>query len=795
MTLPARSRRTVLPLVFIASFASLAYELSLIRVFSITLSYHFAFMVVSIAMLGIGASGTLLFVMPRLKDARKVPLYVLLLAFAVPASYLAAGRIPFDPARMSWDWLQLVYIGLFAVILSVPFLFFGLAVSTSYSVLTDSAGPIYAADLLGACAGSLALLVLLSAGGPERALFLLSMLASAAALFCGKRVVRYASVLVLGLDLLILLTQPAFIRPRMSPYKPLASALAYPDARTLETRYSPYARVDVFTSPAVRFAPGLSFTYLAPLPEQTGVAVDCGSISAISQAGDPSAMDFVDHLPSALPYVLTLPRNALVLGPRGGLSLRLAIRSGARDIVTIESNPLLQKVVGKLDRVAIPTGVELRSLTGLGRSRIAAMKDSFDIIDLSFSGSSTGGSLGLSEDYSTTVEAFRAYLKRLSGSGIVSLDLFLRPPARSELRILATLLQAAEELGVADAGSRIAAIRSWDTVTVLYRNRPLTGKDIAAIKRFCALNRFDTVYYPGMSPEEGNRYVRMRDNGYSEAFRSIIRKETRSTFIKNYLFDIRPVRDEAPFGHYYLKRENVRNIYRTMGRKWQYLFEEGYLLPFLLLQTLVVSIAILLLPLIGRRRSPGTMGARRLLVTLPYFGALGLGYLFLEVSFMQIMMLPLEFPAYAAATVLASVLAGSGIGGYLSRNWQPRSRRYSLLWLAGDVLLYSLALPPLSVVLAAIPLAVRIAACFVLFLPVGLLMGIPLPLGLSLLGKRDADLIPWAWAMNGCSSVVAPLLAMLIALSTGFAVVLLCGAGLYAAGFFLLRDMAGEPAG
>jgi hypothetical protein len=585
-------------------------------------------------------------------------------------------------------------------------------------------------------------------------------------------------------------TQPAYIRPIMSPYKPLPSALSYPGAVTMDTRHSPYARIDLFDSPAVRFAPGLSLTYLDPLPSQTGVAVDGSDIYAIMNAGDPSRMDFVDHLPSALPYVLARPRDVLVLEPKGGLSLYLAIRSGARHIVSVESNPLLQEVVEQRGRITAPPGVELHRMTGLGRSRIAGLDRHFDVISISLLGSLTPGALGLSEDYSATVEAFRTYVERLMPGGLLSLDLYLLPPARSELRLMATVLQAAEDTGIIDAASNVAVVRSWDTVTVLFKKGALSPSDISAIRQFCAKNRFDTVYYPGMGRGEGNRYVRMQNDGYAEAFRDIIDKRTRNTFIRDYLFDIRPVHDAAPFVHYYLKLENIRDIYRTMGGKWQYFFEEGYLLPLLLLQVLVVSTVVMLLPLIKRKRPGPGLPARRLPGILLYFGALGLGYLFIEVSFMQMMIFPLEYPGYAAGTVVASILAGSGLGGHLIHKRGPRHRPSALLWLAGAIILYALALPFLSTALARLPLAARIIACFLLLFPAGILMGMPLPTGLSLLGRRYPDLIPWAWAVNGCCSVISPILAMLIALSAGFTVVLLCGAVLYVSGSVLIRDIS-----
>src|SRR3990172_11042107 len=167
---------SILPIIFIVSLASLAYEITLTRIFSISLSYHFAFMVISIAMLGIAAGGSLLSVYPRLKDPRHIQAYILLFCTGVPASYLLMNFIPFDPARLSWDRSQILYLSLYYLILSFPFFSFGMIISTALSTMTGSTGQIYGADLTGAGAGSLLTLWLLSAGGPEQVVFIMSVL-------------------------------------------------------------------------------------------------------------------------------------------------------------------------------------------------------------------------------------------------------------------------------------------------------------------------------------------------------------------------------------------------------------------------------------------------------------------------------------------------------------------------------------------------------------------------------------------------------------------------------------------
>jgi hypothetical protein len=221
--------RRLFPLIFISSLTSLAYELALIRIFSFTLWYHFAFMVISIAMLGIGASGTLLSVVPALKDLRRIPAYGLALAIGIPVSYLLANLVPFDPARLSWDRLQLLYIGIYYLVLGVPFLAFGLIVSTAFSAIKEYPGLVYASDLLGAGAGSLLVFWLLFLGGPEQAVFIISSLATAGLLLYFRGWMRLVAGLVIALNVLMLMLHPSISHPRISPTNPSRSRFASPE--------------------------------------------------------------------------------------------------------------------------------------------------------------------------------------------------------------------------------------------------------------------------------------------------------------------------------------------------------------------------------------------------------------------------------------------------------------------------------------------------------------------------------------------------------------------------------------
>ena len=785
----------------LCSFSSLAYEILLTRIFSISLWYHFAFMIVSVAMLGIGASGTCLFLFPGLKNPSHLGRYAWMLGISISTTYLLANRIPFDPVALSWDKGQLFYIGLYYLVLSVPFFLTGSMIATAFASFSAKSGMIYGGDLLGAGLGGLGVLWLLAHLGPGEAVFVLSIVALSASCLVEGRGSRVMASLLIALHVALLILHPEFASPRMSPYKGLQAALRYPGAKHLKTVNGPFSRIDLFKSPAARFAPGLSLTYLEPLPEQIGIAVDGGEIHAVTSSADRRSLRFLRYLPSALPYAINPRENVLILDPKGGLQALLAKEYGSGRIYKVESTPNLIETI-KRELGNFSGGIyDQKTWSKLGRSWLSSQREGFDLIDLSLMGTSPAGIFGIAEDYRFTVEAFAEYLNHLKPGGILGLNLFILYPTRTEWRLLNTVVAAMEEAGVKKVDERLAAIRSWDTLSLLVKKSPFTREEIETIRAFTKDRKFDLVHYPGIKPEETNIHIKQPTNEYVETFQSLLDPSTRDDLIKGYLFDIRPVRDENPFFNYYLKLKNIRGIYQRMGEKWQFFVEEGYLLPAILLQVLVLSLILILLPVMLRRRlfldtSPGIrspVGYRLRIVS--FFAFLGMGYLFVEIALIQKMILPLEHPSYAFSIVLASMLICSGTGSLLSNRIRTlRTPRIALL-ISVLIFVYGLLLPAFSERLLSLSLVQRTGAVFFLIVPLGTLMGIPFPTALRSIGEGYGSLIPWAWAINGCSSVLAPLLAVMVAMALGFKVVLWIGGAAYLAAFFVIPQLRSSATG
>src|SRR3989304_147792 len=141
-------------------------------VLSSVIGFSSFFFAVILPVMGIGASGTVLSIYPKLKDPSKIPLYGLLSGAWIGLSYILANMVPFDPARLSWDRIQIIYICIYYIIISIPFFFFGLSIASAFSLISERIGLLYGSDLLGAGAGSLVILLLMSKVSPERAVFL-----------------------------------------------------------------------------------------------------------------------------------------------------------------------------------------------------------------------------------------------------------------------------------------------------------------------------------------------------------------------------------------------------------------------------------------------------------------------------------------------------------------------------------------------------------------------------------------------------------------------------------------------
>ncbi|MEK6589239.1 MAG: hypothetical protein AABZ11_01025, partial [Nitrospinota bacterium] len=567
------------------------------------------------------------------------------------------------------------------------------------------------------------------------------------------------------------------------------------DAKALKTRWDSFSRIDVIMSGAVRFAPGLSLQFQDELPEQIGLAIDGGSLNAITKFnGNKDEIRFTDYLPSAIPYYLTNPDEVLIIDPRGGLDVLSAIYHGSQNIHLVEFYPLIIDTVRR-DYGDFSGGLYSRKGVNIriddSRTFIRRTKNRYDIINISpvdIMEASSTGIYGLTEDYRFTVDAFRDYIEHLNKDGFLAITLYLLPPPRHELRIISTVVKALEEIGSVSPPRHLAVIRTWGTITIIIKRSELNNGDIDGIKNFCKTRHFDIDYYYGITEEETNIYNRFKEPMYFNPISKIVNPLERDRFFKDYIFDITPVTDNRPFFHHFFRWNTLRETYNVFGRKWQPFLEGGYLIPAVFIQALIVAIIFIILPLIFSQgiglRDFNVKDVRFLL----YFLFIGTGFMFAEISMIQRFILFLGHPAYSISTVLFTILISSGIGSYTSGKFSQEkgfSINFALPILCSMIILYALFLPYLFNTVSWEGIIIRQIISFILLFPLGFFMGIPFPAGIKLLEKYNIKIIPWAWCVNGCSSVVSSVLVILTALSFGFKITLILSAAAYAAGLIV----------
>ena len=727
------------------------------------------------------------------------------------ASYLALNRIPFDWVKLAWEPRQIAYLVLAYGILAIPFFFVGLTIATALIRRVRQVGLVYFGDLLGAASGALLPLSLYPIMGATGAVMMAGLLGLVSGLFLwmaeGLPKIKWRISLPAGMTLLLLIgyvTFPSFYEIRLSPYKGLMTALRYPDAQLLSTRWNILSRVDIVSSPAVRFAPGLALTYPGDLPPQIGVTVDGDQLHAIT-AYDGSwdqRHGFLRYLPMAAPYFLSPPGNVLIIEPGGGLDVLMALYFNAKTVSVVERNPALLEVVQHpaptfLNRIYEDPriSVHLAEARSYLLSGDPSTSDGFDLIVLSSLHTLGAGGLGLygfAEDYSQTLEAMAQYYDHLKENGWLVMTRYLQPIPLQELRLAATLIETLEGLGISEPGRRIVLLRSWGTLTLLVKRGIISHQDIQQLKGFSQANRFDLDYYPGVEPSEVNRFNRFPEPIYFRFMTELLTPDRRSGLYRTYPFDIRPVSDDRPFFGYVLKLSTFKEAYHLVREKWLFFIEGGYLLPVMLLQALLLAAIFILIPTgLWRGRTENTTVPIQWSRILTYFMLIAVAFMGVEIAMIQRLILFLAHPVYAVSAVLGGLLFFAGVGSLLTNRWAIHSfpgQRTVLLVLSLVIIGEGVGLPRLLPHLMGLPIGSRFLLAVVFLAPPGILMGMPFPLGMGYLERSgQSAVIPWAWAVNGSTSVVAVILAAMVAMEIGFTAVFVGAASAYALAAWVLR--------
>jgi hypothetical protein len=786
------SRLTIVGIAAVSA-ALLMTELALTRIFSVTMYYHFAFLAISIALFGLSASGVLVFVLRQplarhdIRELLATGAVLHGLATLVALACLVRIRVGLNYSPTNLLLMLTIY-----VLAALPFLTGGAVIALAFARLTSRINVLYGADLLGAAAGCVALIPLLNLLGAPGVGLIAAGLSLAAAVGFAPQAWRRGVGIAAGVVLAVPFSaQLAGLRPFE-----IVDTKGHVGDRVLFSKWNSFSRVAVYDRPHGDWS--LSPTFSGPRGESLFMDIDSAASTPILKGSDIlEDARFLRYELTALGYHLVerpAGFTALVIGPGGGRDLLSALVFGATRVDGVEINPIIARDVMQNRFLEYSGNLYTDRRVAIhiddGRSFVRRSPTRYDVIQASLVdtwAATAAGAYTLTENSLYTSEAFGEYLDHLTERGVLTITRWVF----DGLRLVSLAQDACESRGL-DPARHIAIVRYDRVATFLLKKTPFTPADVARLQQLASDLGFSVVYAPGIPPDEQtDDPIEMLRTGTSAAdYARLILTTNRETFVDAYPLDIRATTDDRPFFFHTTRLANQFDV--AFGRSM--LFGNGLSA---LLTLFGISAGLVALFILGPLLRIGTRPGRGWAGWLAYFGALGAGFMLLEVALLQRFVLLLGHPVYSLTVTLFSLLLGTGIGSLLGRRVRPeRVHRVTVGALVGIVIV-GLASPAtltrLIDVAIAWPLAARIAAAVALLFPLGVLLGMPLPGGMRLLAARRQEIVAWGWGMNGAFSVVGATMAVFIAMNWGFSTTLATASGVYLVAAALLHRVGARP--
>lgn len=768
----------------LVTLSVLMLELAITRIFSATMYYHYAFMAISVALFGSGASGVFIYLLrPRIGEAG-APLWMGASAALFGLStVLALYVILSAPISLSGDPENYYRLAAIYATTSLPFFFAGCAVTVAITVFAKEISRLYLYDLAGAAAGCLLLIPVLNRIGGINTVLLVASLAAGAAVVLGanRRSPALSGVLLTVAAGVAALLVYNCITNRID----IREAKGYRQTDLLFSKWNSFSRITVEGDLE---GPGLD------------IKIDADAGTGISRnASDVTRHEVQRSRIDALAYHLRRGANVLIIGPGGGNDVMTARVFGMRNITAVEVNPIIARDVMSSEPFMSYSGSiyqqpEVQLVVDEGRSFIRRSTEQYDVIQATMVdtwAATAAGAFALTENNLYTVEAFKDYVEHLSDDGLLTMTRWYFQPPDQLLRLVSLTRAMMAELNIGNPGRHIMVVcdKTWSAArapaTFIFKKSEFSDEEIEAVEAVAAANEFKVFYTPLTRP----------DNVFTE----MIEAANPATVWNSFETNVEPTRDNNPFFFNSIRLSNVAGALRGAS-EWQKTNLGTFVLFELLIISGVLVLAFILGPLALARGRALATGTKRKVSYLLYFACLGAGFIIVEIAMIQKFILFLGHPVYSLAVVLFSLLTFSALGSKLSGRVREMDLRSNLsrllLALVLVVGVYVLVLPPLFYGLVHLDHPFRILISVVLIAPLGMLMGIPMPSGIRILATSASELVPWAWGVNGAASVMGSVGALVIAILTGFNEALVVGAGLYLIALFLIagRNLLGAHA-
>lgn len=754
--------------IFLIAAATLLLQVTLTRVFSVSIWYHFAFLVVSVALFGFGVSGVALALMrPSTRDRSLLAWAPAGFAVTTLLAYVGTNAIPFAPFEIASDPVQVAYFLLVDLLLLIPFFLGGSTVALILRTWPARAGALYAADLVGAALGTLLLFAALPVVGARGAIALAALLGMGAAFALSPTSRGRIASAIGAVAILPFVVVPSLLpEVRIDASKPLIIETEERGGTIAFTGWNALSRIDVVERDGID-----------PM-----ILIDSAAMTSIARPPDASS-PYLRNV-STLVHRMKHAHDVVIIGSGGGMDVHNALAFGARSVTAVEINPLIIDLV--TDRYRDEVGgifgdPRVTLVEDEGRSYVSRAEAPADVVQLTLIDTWAAGASGaysLTENYLYTTDAFRTYLENLTPDGMLSITRWYFESPR-----LATLARVAlEELGVADAGRHVLVVQHRISTGFLVKRTPFTPEEVAAAHRFMRELGGEVLYDP-LRP------------GMDSFYEIYFAQDDPGPMLAASPTNLTPVSDDRPF-FFQMARWSGISL-DDLSQVTNQNFLEPLVVPvgqIVLLTALgigvLLSVILLLVPPItGRLPRHGRWG------WLGYFGALGLAFIVVEIVLMQRFALFLGHPTYSVTLVLFAILLFSGLGAHVSGR-RGGSTRGALgpvaIGLPIALVLITVAAPPITGALIGLPLAARILIAMLFVAPVAFLMGMPFPVGIRAAAGEDPANVAWAWAANGCTSVIGSVGAVLGAMTIGFSATLLAAAAIYLVALGLLAR-AGRP--
>jgi spermidine synthase len=793
--------------VLLTSMGALALEVVLTRIFSVTMWYHFAFMAISLALMGSAAAGVMLYFFPKLtrpENARRVIGWIgTALAVLVPLTFALYLKIPFRPVLMNRsNWLngeQMIWLILIYLDLGIPFFLSGMILSLALSGWSNTAGRIYWADLTGASLGCLFSVVVLDSLGGANALLAVGVLLALASVTFNRAWRPRRAQQWIAIAAVVALTG-VLVTNVSAPWLTITVNKAggvEPDP--VYEHWNAQSRVTVYDVQHYPFFWAISpENWERTLTESTTFSHALLLIDAVAGTpiqefnGDLSQIEFLRYDLTSFAYHMIDSPKTLVIGPGGGRDVLAALATGAPHVTAVEVNPAVINAVR--NQFADFSGhlysrpdveVEIADARGY----IDRSAERYDVIQASLIDTWAAGGSGafaLSENSLYTREAFQTYYEHLSDRGILTVSRWYLPQRPAEtMRLVATGMAGWAAGGVSDPRQHVAVIKSSTSgtpteglSTVLFKRQPFTAEELATLNQTAEALGYEVIYTPGCQVRE--------------TVGEFITSDDHQAYIEAYPLDISPATDDRPFffnlillGDLIDPDLSASGVYRTSMEAIVVLFG-------VIGVSLFLAVTIILLPLIiGSRQERLTRPSAAL---LGYFSALGVAFMLVEIPTIQKLTVYLGRPVYSLVIVLFSLLLSSGIGSLVSSRWPedkliPRLR-IALAALVAVILLHTVLATPVLRATLRLPLATRLPVAIALLAVLGFLMGIPFPVGIRWAGRHRGGTVPWLWGMNGVMSVLGSAMATALSIHVGFRLTIFVSAVIYALALALISREA-----